>query len=119
MSYRMFLDDERMPAEKDMDMIIVRSFDEAVAYIKRHGCPIFISFDHDLCFEHYGNMPTNEKTGYDLAKWLVLQDVYSEGFIPEGFGFQVHSQNPVGAKNIQAYLSRYLELRKTEHKRTQ
>lgn len=66
------------------------------------GCPTFISFDHDL--------GPDEKTGYDLAKWLVERDLDSNGaFIPATFEFYVHSQNPVGAANIRNYLQRYLE----------
>lgn len=102
MAYRMFLDDERFPAEKDSDMIVVRSFEEAAEYMAKHGCPSFISFDHDL---------GQEKSGYDLAKAMVYLDMYSPlGFFPKGFSFYVHSQNPVGAKNIKSYLDGYLAI---------
>lgn len=112
MTYRLFLDDIREPAEADKDMIVVRSFDIAVNYIRLRGCPYFISFDHDLGLQHYYGDTSDEKTGYDLAKWLVHTDLFARGrFIPENFTFYVHSQNPVGKKNIEAYLNNYLAQR--------
>jgi hypothetical protein len=106
---RLFLDDERMPSQADNDMYVVRSYDDAVAYISSFGCPDFISFDHDL------GDKDESKTGYALAKWLVYKDLFARGrFIPEGFTFSVHSQNPVGAKNIEAYLTNYLTQRNTD-----
>lgn len=102
MEWKLFLDDERFPANKDKDFIIARSFEEAVELIELQGCPIFISFDHDLGLE---------KDGYDLAKYIVEKDLDNQlSFIPKEFGFYVHSQNSVGAKNIQSYLTKYLEI---------
>jgi hypothetical protein len=112
MSYRLFLDDIRTPSERDSDMVIVRSYEEAVTYVETHGCPSFISFDHDLSFNHYSGLPTEEKTGYDFAKWLVKKDLDLSGkFIPEDFKFYVHSQNPVGAENIRSYLRMYFSIK--------
>lgn len=102
MTWKLFLDDERFPAAKDTDFLIARSFEEAVAHMQTQGCPIFISFDHDLGLE---------KSGYDLAKYIVEQDLDSNlTFIPKEFTFYVHSQNNVGAKNIQTYLTQYLDM---------
>lgn len=98
-AYKMFLDDERMPIGEGWE--IVRSFDEAVALMAERGCPQHISFDHDL--------GEDSKTGYDLAKWMVNQDLDAESkFIPSGFTFYVHSQNPVGATNIREHLLQYI-----------
>jgi hypothetical protein len=102
--YRLFIDDEREPAKNDTDMVVVRSYKEAVAYMTRHGCPIFASFDHDLGSE--------SPSGYFIAEWMVERDLNSNrGFIPVDFDFYVHSQNPVGAANIRNYLSNYLNHR--------
>lgn len=102
-STKMYLDDLRTPIE-EFDFI-VRSYDEAIATIKKHGVPNFISFDLDLGTDENGTLL---KTGYDLAKWLVnsdLDDIYK---LPSNFRFKVHSQNPVGKQNIISILDSYL-----------
>lgn len=105
MTYNMFLDDERYPSDTSpLVWIIVRSFVEAVDYVTEHGCPLVISFDHDLG-------TADNKTGHDFAKWLCEQDMDSPGFMPADFTFVVHSMNNVGAVNIQAYLDAYLRQR--------
>lgn len=103
MSYTMYLDDLRTP--KNNYNVIVRSYEEAVAYVQAHGVPQFISFDHDLgCIDD----GTLLKSGYDFAKWLVessLDDIIS---LPNNFDFNVHSANPIGKENIETILRNYL-----------
>lgn len=98
----LFIDDERFPIDQYIDtFIIARSYDEGVELCETKGCPIFISFDHDLG----GKSPT----GYDFAKYLVEKDLDLDGsFIPDNFNFHVHSANPVGKENIQQLLKNYL-----------
>lgn len=50
-----------------------------------------IDFDHDLGIG---------KTGYDLAKYIVENNIHLEFF-------RVHSMNPVGARNISELLEHY------------
>ena len=61
---RLFLDDVRVPYdvfrmyinplyENDSDWVIVRNYYEFVNYITKFGRPDFISFDHDLSYDHY------------------------------------------------------------------
>lgn len=103
-SYRLFIDDERFPAAKDGDMIIVRDYYEAISIMKRKGCPAFISFDHDL-----GDLSPN---GFQIAKWMVEKDMDAHrNWIPLTFDFYVHSQNPAGAIDILSYLDNYLNFR--------
>lgn len=103
MSYRMFIDDERDPPNGETDWVVCRRPQEVYNSIVRHGFPTFISFDHDL---------GADMTGYDIAKDLVDEDMHRHGkFIPRDFDFYVHSQNPIGAKNIRCYLSAYLKAR--------
>ena len=66
-----------------------------------HGMQGYISFDHDL--------GENERTGYDIAKLLVDLDMNGERefALPAEFEFYVHSQNPIGKANIEAYLNNY------------
>lgn len=107
MKVALFLDDERYPAHERYAWVIVRNFEEAVRYFETNPCPEFISLDHDL-----GDK--DAKTGYDFVKWLCEQDMNNPGFIPKDFSFTVHSMNPVGAANMKAYLSAYLEIRPSE-----
>lgn len=100
MNWTLFIDDERMPPwHADDSWLIARSFDEVKNLVADLGMPCFVSFDHDL--------GKNQPTGMDIAKWLVDQDLDGIRF-PLGFDFYVHSQNPVGKKNIEAYLHQYL-----------
>jgi hypothetical protein len=78
--------------------------EEAQDVISDLGWPLWISFDHDL--------GDNVPTGYDLARWLVEQDLDGNQ-MPDQFEYRVHSANPVGAANIQGLLDGYLR-----HKRT-
>ena len=100
---RMFLDDLRVP-KNDYD-VIVRSYDEAVSFVKENGIPVFISFDHDLGCDEKGEVL---KSGYDFAKWLVDMDIENIYKLPKDFRFNVHSANPIGRNNINAILNNYL-----------
>lgn len=103
--YSLFVDDERFPPEKNQvgEWIIARTMDEVKKIISEKGFPDFISFDHDL--------GDNQPTGYDIAKYLVELDM-DNNVMPDNFSFYVHSQNPIGAKNIQSYLDSYLKIKK-------
>ena len=86
--------------------VAVKTVKEAIDYINQHGCPQFISFDHDLGLDENGKiMETPE-----LAHWLVNQDLDRPGFIPDGFQYQVHSAN-VNAKANLSILGNYLKFR--------
>jgi hypothetical protein len=131
--FNLFLDDVRNPNDVPVlskfnvtasSMTIARTSADAQDLIVIAGrCPDFISFDHDLAFEHYGvtdnynpdgiTKESDVATGYDFAKWLVYKDIELRGkFIPDNFRFYVHSMNPVGAENIRKLLSSYLAYRK-------
>jgi hypothetical protein len=103
MPWKLWLDDLRDPP--DDTFVVARNFEAATSTIKKKGCPLFISFDHDL-----GEVSDGETapTGYDLAKWIV--EMHLEGVITfsEGFSFRVHSANPIGAANISSLLDEYL-----------
>jgi len=105
MTYKLFLDDIRFPATSDW--IIARNMDDAVWYIKNHGVPFFISFDHDLAADHY-IIGDGEKTGYTFAKWLTTYVSERNITLPANFDFYVHSMNPVGANNIRNYMTHWL-----------
>lgn len=100
---RMFLDDIRVPIE-NYD-IVVRSYDEAIEFVKLNGIPTFISFDHDLGCDEIGNIL---KSGYDFAKCLVDMDIENIHKFPNNFTFDIHSANPIGKNNIKSILNNYL-----------
>ena len=100
---KMYLDDLRTPIiEFDF---VVRNYDSAISVIKKHGVPNFISFDHDLGVDSTG-VPL--KSGYDLVKWIIKNDLENKYLIPLDFTYKVHSQNPVGKRNIISLLDSYL-----------
>lgn len=132
---KIFLDDERLPPDdiphvvwsqaaglketmqEVLDQgfnfwIVVRDFGELkdFLYSDLNPGPIrYISFDHDLGMDENGQLKMN---GYEITKWLVDNDLYSEGrVLAKDFEFYVHSQNPVGAESIRSYLNGYLENR--------
>jgi hypothetical protein len=120
----LFLDDLRTidmvyPGFNPPDWAIARNYHEFVNFIEKFGLPNFISFDHDLGFEHtrwyfenggHGNPPDpsetvfKEKTGYDAAKWLCEYCQDNGLKIPS---YKVHSANPVGKVNIVSYLENF------------
>lgn len=102
MKWSLFLDDERFPPRSLVDdWHIARTATEARFLIHRNGMPHRMSLDHDL-----GH---NEETGYDFIKWLVNQDMDNKLNIHETTHFYVHSQNPVGKKNIEMYYQNYMD----------
>ena len=67
---------------------------------------LYFSFDHDLGLEdsEWGI----ELTGHDCAWYLVeLMDEMKTN--PNTIKYWVHSQNPVGKKNIESLLENYLD----------
>lgn len=115
MNKYLFLDDERCPSDvtwvklpETFDWAIVKNYNEFVAWIKNNGLPEFVTFDHDLAFEHYPFNEINpslkipydtyqEKTGYHCAKWLVEYCINTNQELPQ---CQVHTMNPIGRTNI-------------------
>lgn len=116
MKKRIYLDDIRTPI--DNDWIIVRSYEEfveTVSKIKLENIEL-ISLDHDLgdsaMQEWYTNVYTNyildynnitEKTGYDVAKWLVNQWLDGQPVVE----VYTHSANAIGSANIMGLINNY------------
>ena len=112
MNYGMFIDDEREPGksllEMDLAWVIARSSAGAISTMESMGCPSFISFDHDL---------GGDDTAMKVVNWMINEDLMQGrelgiSFIEPGFAFCVHSQNPIGADNIQKLLQSYLNFRR-------
>ena len=87
MSYKLFLDDNRMPP--DDEWIVVRSYKAFVSYIMQHGPPEVVSFDYQL-----GGV----KNGYDAALWMVRNCIRPRKWF-------VHSSSAYGRRRISELLS--------------
>jgi len=115
MKYKIYLDDCRIPAEKDW--IIVRTYQKFVEKVNEIGLQNIelISLDHDLDDSamrelinggetiDYNNI--KEKTGFHAAKFLVELSMNTDVPLPQIY---VHSFNPVGSENIISYINNYL-----------
>lgn len=87
--WKLFIDDERMPTQSDF--IIARNSYDAIWMIENYGLPTEIAFDHDL---------GGQDTAMRLVAFLEELVYNKEVELPEFFTFSVHSQNPVGKRNI-------------------
>ncbi len=100
---KLYIDDLRDPINEEL--IVLRSYAEAVGWMRKNGCPTFISFDHDL-----GS--NDGLDGIDIIKWMINMDLNTNGtFIPSNFTFHIHSANIIGAENMKILLNNYLELK--------
>ena len=99
MTYKLFIDDERFPVTDDW--IIARSSKEAIHILYHQGMPSEIAFDHDL-----GGDDTSMKFCHALFEYMAATPAY----VPAGFKYSIHSQNPIGAQNISGYMDQLLTL---------
>lgn len=119
-NWNLFLDDERNLEDvkwapwqirekyRNEQWVIARNYADALVEVLNRGFPCFVSFDHDL--------GDNQKTGYDVAKELVNNDIISgdqrgrqKYKFPADFSYYVHSKNPVGKSNIEGLLDNYFK----------
>jgi len=123
----LYLDDLRMPKqnlEGYGPWAVVRNYDEFVTWISQNGVPDYISFDHDLSDEHMKDWYKNqargiqtieyqtfkERTGVDCLMFLVEKAQADESrrispVFPKHIN--VHSANPIGARNIASLASNF------------
>lgn len=107
-----FLDDERsihdvtwIDYKIDGDYIIeFKTYHRLIGYIHRYGKyfdweNVLFSLDHDLQEFKHGE----EYTGYTFIKWLVAYFMHNNISF-DMLNFVVHSKNPVGKENIEAYV---------------
>lgn len=141
--YNLFLDDFRipemaaayMPIEtkalyRTKDWVVAKSHKEFVKIVEERGLPQLVSFDHDLADAHYFVIEPMgadeaidefyqaaylEETGYSTAKWLINYCLDNKQELPN---FLVHSQNPVGADNIEKLLLNFKKHQQDDKKKT-
>lgn len=128
--YNLFLDDYRNPKDaflydeekslhqasglSDWQWVIVRNYDQFVAYIEETGIPEVISFDNDLSDAHmnyfqkaclspdqFYDITKVEKTGIHCAMWLRDKCVRELKTIPR---YYVHSANHLARPIIREIL---------------
>lgn len=96
MTWKLWIDDQiedpNTPARHIPDGFIgAASSYDAMILVKVKGLPAYIDFDHDL---------GGEDTSMKFLNKLV--EMYPNGPVPE---FQVHSQNPIGTRNIISFMN--------------
>lgn len=118
---KIYVDDARIPTDKDW--VLVKNFNEFVDIYNKHKNEIeIVSLDHDLASEHYvsseywydyekskkyqESLVHTEKTGYDIAKYIVEQWLKGD----KVFQVFIHSYNPVGSANIFGYMNNFYML---------
>ena len=94
MTYVLFIDDERFSTTDGA--VVVRSSAEAIQTVIERGWPISIEFDHDL---------GGDDTTMVFVRWAIDRLIEKGMGIP--FTWSVHSQNPIGAANIDGLLNSY------------
>lgn len=92
MSYKLWLEDlaDTIKPAPDATWKVARSSAEAIAILKEHGVPSFISFDFDL-----GENDTAE------VYYKYLAENYYDSEVPD---YEIHSENNQGWKLIQSYM---------------
>ena len=118
-----YLDDIRIPIEHPENKIweIIRSYEDFVEVVELVGLDNIdiISLDHDLdpsATKHFLDevlltyqidySKIEEKTGLDVAKWLIMHSIETGKKLPLCY---VHSANPIGAANIEGHINLYLK----------
>ena len=100
------------------NVVWCKDYNDFTTWITTNGLPDGICFDHDLSdFQAFksgfpdmvdGIDYTNERTGYDCAKWLVDYCMDNDKDLPL---WNVQSANPTGKDNINGLLNNYKKFR--------
>jgi hypothetical protein len=101
----LYVDDIRnIPASYQNDNEVwdlARNYDQAIKMLQITDYDM-LSLDHDIAS---WNDDGREMTGYDITLWLAQRKIDGLYTPPEIF---VHSANPVGVRNMNAVLDRYV-----------
>src|SRR5579871_1369122 len=106
MTYKLFIDDDagkpgmeswRSPPKDEADWRVAHGSDEACAIVINSGIPKFLELDHDLGLDQFGE----KDTIFRFLNWL--SDTYPDA-IEKIEGYHVHSCNPAGMQNINAFM---------------
>lgn len=126
---KLFLDDDRFPVDVISWMhqrigkrnsiylqagwVVVKNYDQFTKHILENGLPEFVSFDHDLGFEHLApetdSWKYKENTGFHCVKWLCEYCIDNDLKFPS---YAVHSQNTIGCENMLSYIKSFINFQK-------
>lgn len=108
-----------IPSNELGNIIWVKSYKEFCIWIKTHGLPDAICFDHDLGMDialkarskgmskrESRKLKQLELTGLDCAKWLVNYCIDNNKELPL---YNIQSANPVGKENINSLLQNFIK----------
>lgn len=96
MTWHLFLDDERFPAKPRPETVICRTAAEARDAVSARGCPAEMDLDHDL---------GDGEDAMGFLRWFADEALDGRVLVPDGFAWAVHSQNPVGRRNIEGFMT--------------
>lgn len=106
MTYKLFIDDERFPPDVSYnEWVVTQSSNDAIWAVESYGLPQYISFDHDL---------GGEDTSIVFINWLINHMLDNKLSFPKDFEYYVHSQNPVGKKNIENLMDNFIKFTKEQ-----
>jgi hypothetical protein len=97
--WNLFLDDERDPVDPT-HWVVCRSTDEAISQCLMRGeFPAEIAFDHDL---------GGDDTSMRFIRWMIDMHYDGDMHMTQPIRYTVHSQNPIGARNIQGIMEGWI-----------
>jgi hypothetical protein len=96
---KVFLDAKCFPPGDGEGWAVVRTVDGAIDWVLANGFPDFVSFNNDL-----GKDATE---GNEFAFWLTEHDL-DAGAMPDGFGYDIRGQSPVGDDLIRGWIDGHL-----------
>lgn len=111
MKYKLFIDDERYPAQVDWvdlnrwpdeefgEWVICRTYAEVKSFIDSNGWPTVIAFDHDL------GASGETMSGLDIVKSFC--ESHMDGETVPTFHWVIHSWNNIGRLNMDHYLRNF------------
>ena len=109
----LWLDDMRTPLLMS-GIHVARNYAQFVAYLESlepGAFPDLISFDHDLCLEHYPFGEVDQAKGIPYDSYKEPTGLHCARYIIEKKlplrNWTVHSWNPEGRRNIERELSHY------------
>ncbi len=122
LNWVLFLDDERHPNNVLMEKAIARhhsdgqiilwakDIQQAKWYVENYGLPDMMYLDHDLgrsVIREQGITIADYSTTMDFLRWLEREEYIISNEPPY---WSIHSQNPAGVQNIEAFMNSWYKL---------
>jgi hypothetical protein len=113
MVYKLWIDDDankpgmedwRSPPKDETNWKVARSTEEAKQIVLTYGIPLFLELDHDLGLDKCGNTDKS----LEFLKWLEQNYPAAIDSIQ---GYDVHSKNDDGRKDIRSFFESWRKAR--------